>query len=516
MRFQRRAVLTTASAAVAALLVGGSAAGSVNHTAVAAGHAVPVVGHVDLKMVRIVKVSTLPQTTSGVKKHIPGALTRSGKPTYKTLPSRPTTGSKPVPNSAASPLVLTHAKFNGIGLATADCGCQPPDVNAAVGPNNIVESVNLEYAVYNKTGTLLGRTSLNSFFGTGDGLSDPRVLYDSTWNRWTLTLTDTSSPSLWMAFSQSGDPQGGWWIYHVGFPFAAGSIVDYPMTGMDDTSITMTSNNFDPSSSYLNSTAFTFPKARVYNGFGWGASLFGVNYNTAPAVVAGIPTQQTSVQYLLSPDDANNLMYVYKITNRAENPVLTFKGSIAYNWAAPPRRVNQPGTTQTLDPLDGRIDWQPVQWNGNVWFAHGSAVGSFPAVNWGFVNTANMSIHFSTAFHSATSDDFNPSLGVAINPNTNVVDTIYLNWAYTDTPNSIPTTDVAASTNGVAHVAGAPFGPVGSSTSEFRFGDYSSVAINPVVDAGCSFIGSNAVVANEYFDASGNWATRIADVGRTC
>jgi len=41
--------------------------------------------------------------------------------------------------------------FNGIGAN----GFAPPDTNIAVGPNHIVETVNLRYAVYNKSGALL-------------------------------------------------------------------------------------------------------------------------------------------------------------------------------------------------------------------------------------------------------------------------------------------------------------------------------------------------------------------------
>ena len=48
----------------------------------------------------------------------------------------------------------------------------------------------------------------------------------------------------------------------------------------------------------------------------------------------------------------------------------------------------------------------------------------------------------------------------------------------------------------------------GSSTSSnFRFGDFSSVSIDPASGGLC------AVTAQEYFNSSGQWVTRIA---RTC
>ena len=138
--------------------------------------------------------------------------------------------------------------------------------------------------MYNKAGGLLQNTALSAFLGTGDSLSDPRALYDPTWDRWSLALTDVSTPSLWLAYSTGPDPTGGWYIYHLGFPLPAGGVADYPMVGMDMDALVYTTNNFDTPTHYLNSTAFTLPKALVYNGFGFGSPLFAVNFNTTPSI----------------------------------------------------------------------------------------------------------------------------------------------------------------------------------------------------------------------------------------
>lgn len=522
----RRRVLAVVSAA--SLVIGlVSAAGAYAARPVASSGKSPlpasaraeVLGHLNAAPAHHVIARNVPQTAAGLRMHSQPALGRNGKPAGSGLPSRASTGVKPGATQRTKSIVGPKAivsGFDGVSLGTSDCGCQPPDSNATIGPNAILETVNLEFAVYSKTGTLQFRTSLNNFLGTSDSLSDPRAVYDPTWNRWEFSLLDENTPSLWLVYSASSDPLGGWWFYHVGLPFNAGSITDYPQVGMDDVSFQYTTNNFDASGNYINSTAFAVPKSRVYNGFGWGAGLAGVNYNTTPAIISGYPTQQWSHVYMLSPDDANNLMYVYYWSNTAESPTLTFKGSIAYNWAAPPRRVNQPGTTQTLDPLDGRIDWSVSQLNGILWFAHGVNIGGFPGVNWGYVNPSNMSIGVNTAFHSATSDDFNPAISAAINTgNGNVQET--LTWAYTDTPNNIPTTDLVANHYNYGtglHLSGAAFGPVGASTDEFRFGDYSSVW--PEYNAvGACPIGSVALVTNEYFAADGTWKTRLARVPAT-
>lgn len=509
------------AAAVLALSVLGNvssdASTAPNRPAAPTGHRVAPSGQVHFGSAHKTVLRKLP-SGGRVQSHVPPTRLRNGNPTGSNLPSRPTSGTKPGAASSASapqPLILQNS-FDGLRQSNASCNCQPPDVNAAIGPSHIVESVNLSLAVYSKAGALLQNTALATFLGTSDGLSDPRVVYDPTWNRWTLVLTDTSSPSLWFAYSAGPDPTGGWWIYHVGFPFAAGSIVDYPMVGMDQDALIYTSNNFDASDNYINSTAFTVAKARVYNGFGWGAPLFGVNYNTTPAIVGGRPTQQSSPTFMLSPDDANNVMKVYSFSNTSKGATLVFKGDIPYSWAAPPRRVNQPGTAQTLDPLDGRIGWAVSQLDGRVWFAHGAAIGSFPGVNWGYVLTGNMTMAVSTAFVNGTSDDFNPSIA-AMKDGAGVTREV-LSWAYTDTPNGVPTTDVYAIHSGVSvvHVgSNGATGPVGSSTGQFRFGDYSSVA--PEYNAvGTCTEGQAALVANQYFATDGTWKTRLARVSIPC
>jgi hypothetical protein len=237
-----------------------------------------------------------------------------------------------------------------------------------------------------------------------------------------------------------------------------------------------------------------------------------VNYNTTPAMVGGHPTQSVNNDYMLSPDDYNDLMYVYAWSNTGASPRLAYLGAIPYGWAAPQRRVNQPGTGVTLDPLDGRIDWSPTQLDGKVWFAHGANIAGFPGVNWGFVTPGNMSIHVATAFETASSDDFNPAISVQNGPNG--VPQAWLTWAYTDTPNGVATHDVYAFRGGTtpSYTSGTVFGANGqNSTSEFRFGDYSSSWPEYNSVGGCAE-GWNALVANQYFEPSGNWGTHIARV----
>lgn len=494
--------LATAAVIVGTLMGGGVAIGAdLTHGA--------IVGHVTVAPGVHVNASALP---TGFKPSGPSrpALLRTGP-----LKSAPSTGVKPGPaaKSTTAPRTTLNNVFNGIDLANSNCGCQPPDVNAAVGNGFIVETVNLEFAVYNETGSLLSSSSLNNFVATGDPLSDPRVVYDPTWNRWAISFLDEATPSLWLLYSQTGDPTGGWWVYHVGLPFAAGSITDYPNVGMDQNAFVYTTNNFDASQAYINSTSFAVPKARVYNGFGWSSPLAGVNFNTTPAIMGGHPTQTANQLYMLSPDDAGNVMDVYYWYNTGGSPALVFKGAITYNWAAPSRRVNQPGTATTLDPLDGRIAWSATQLDSRVWFAHGIDLVGYPSVAYGWVTPWNMAMATQTAYETPTSDDFNPAISVQNLPNGNAQE--WLTWAYTDTANTRPTTDVYAMNAGlpVNHLTGQQYGVGNNITNETRFGDYSSSVTEYNAVGGCPE-GYNTLVANEFFEPSGQWGTHIARVHR--
>ena len=103
----------------------------------------------------------------------------------------------------------------------------PPDPEGDVGPNHYVEMINLVFAVYSKTGTLLlGPVDTGSLWAgfavadCTDPSGDPIVLYDQSTDRWILSQFTTrglDDPSLpfynCVAVSQTGDPTGAYYRY---------------------------------------------------------------------------------------------------------------------------------------------------------------------------------------------------------------------------------------------------------------------------------------------------------------
>ena len=147
--------------------------------------------------------------------------------------------------------------FNTIGFRV-----NPPDPVGDVGPNHYVEMINLVYGIYSKTGTLLLGPVDTGTLWTGfpiedctDPSGDPIVLYDQVADRWILsqfTTRFTSDPQNdvfyeCIAISQTGDPTGAYYRY----AFSTGNFFpDYPTLGVWKDSYILTTREFGPTVEY--------------------------------------------------------------------------------------------------------------------------------------------------------------------------------------------------------------------------------------------------------------------------
>jgi hypothetical protein len=130
----------------------------------------------------------------------------------------------------------------------------PPDCNGTVGPGHYMQTVNLTYAIYNRTGTLLaGPTALNTLFTGVPGASyndgDPIVLYDEMADRWLVaefTFGQTNDYML-VAVSTTNDPTGTWYKYS----FDVVNEPDYPKFGVWQDGYYMGINNTSGNDIYV-------------------------------------------------------------------------------------------------------------------------------------------------------------------------------------------------------------------------------------------------------------------------
>jgi len=172
------------------------------------------------------------------------------------------------PNDFATP----GLGFDGLGVSTGSSpGFTPPDNNAAVGQNYIVEGVNVEFAVYNKSdGSLaMGPMDITNLWSTmggdclNDGVSDPVINYDQMAHRWLISqITTNGSPNYHcIAISQTDDPTGAYYVYAFDI---TPNLPDYPKVGVWPGSYTVTFNEFGSSFNGVDFVAYD--SAAMQNG----------------------------------------------------------------------------------------------------------------------------------------------------------------------------------------------------------------------------------------------------------
>lgn len=131
------------------------------------------------------------------------------------------------------------------GMDVSDAsGATPPDPCGEIGENYFVEMINATlFRVFDKEGNpVTDPMSINSLwneFGISGG-GDPIILHDQEANRW--VMTEFGSPfgpnRLLMAVSETSDPTGSWYAYE----FTTPSFPDYPKYGIWNNCYYVTTN----------------------------------------------------------------------------------------------------------------------------------------------------------------------------------------------------------------------------------------------------------------------------------
>jgi hypothetical protein len=165
---------------------------------------------------------------------LPGSIImrehESPKHIFKIFP-----GKDPVLQTEYSPNVSTINLLSFDGVSEAQGGAQPPDTNGSVGATQFVLITNFDYAVYDKTtgNQILAPTRIHNIwsgFGgecqTNDG-GDPIVLWDKMAQRWLVEqLEYFGGPDLvCVAVSTTADATGSYNRYSFSF---GSNLPDYP------------------------------------------------------------------------------------------------------------------------------------------------------------------------------------------------------------------------------------------------------------------------------------------------
>ena len=263
--------------------------------------------------------------------------------TSKTAPA-------PAPFSAAASLT----EFPGLGPSEDYGGTfyfyTPGEPVLAVGPNDIVETVNDAAAVYDKTGHKLAEFDFGTFWPGGTDSNpvqcgDPRALYISSIDRFAISCTGSS---ILFAISKTSDPTGAWWQYAA------------PNTSfLDQDKIEATTDKFIVvGNTGTNDQIYVYNLSDVASGV-VNPPLKGLVTKDSNIYQAAVQQTPTSNGYLVS-SFPGNVLYLATITGTqaAHDVRLTEKLIKSTDYPSPSEPAVPGGTIGaqgSSDLLDGRI-----------------------------------------------------------------------------------------------------------------------------------------------------------------
>ncbi len=249
-----------------------------------AGHPYQEVTDVSLSGPQVVVVRDLPQSAVVHDEERRGAIPRLTpdvgiRATSSSVPPAAETNvldpaAQWVTQAMTPPAISTT--FEGVDdnvnfAVTSESG-NPPDPQVAVGPNHVVEFVNIVGRITDKGGAVVVPDfSLDSFFDIPPANFDfdPKIIYDALSGRFFASYVDidlaTGDGFLSLAISQTSDPTGVWNVYFVG-PFV-GATPDFPGIGVTNDKFTISYNLFSTGlGGFIGEQTLVFEKADVMAG----------------------------------------------------------------------------------------------------------------------------------------------------------------------------------------------------------------------------------------------------------
>jgi hypothetical protein len=451
---------------------------------------------------------------------------------------------RPAPSGAATAAIqrstaalaapTTLLNFDGIGQGFSgpqgsfSVSSAPPDPNAAVGPNHIVETVNTDLAVFNKSGTAVyGPVPINTLWsGFGGGCQtnddgDATVSYDRIADRWVIQQFSVSTiPYLeCIAVSKTGDPTGAYNRYsfqYLDFP-------DYPKLAVWPDAYYVTYNLFAGGSSFNGGEVCALDRARMLVGAAATQQCFNVGTSFGgllPSELDGASLPPTgSPDYVVALGASANQLAYWKFHvdwTTPANTTLTGPATLAtaaYSEAcAGGTCIPQSGTSQKLDSLADRLMYRLAYRNlgdhESLVVNHSVVAGSSTGVRWYELRpdaSHNLSIFqqgtyapdSSFRWMGSIAQDQAGDMGLGFSVSSS---SIHPEIHYTG---RLAGDAAGLMTQGEGTIINGGGSQSGSGLS--RWGDYSSMSIDPSDD--CTFF-----YTQEYIPSNGafNWRTRIA------
>ena len=300
------------------------------------------------------------------------------------------------------------------GQGPVENGSIPPDPNLAVGPFNVVVTVNKLVNIYNSRDfSLISSSSLsNWFYWPGANLFDPKVIYDPWGMRWVVVALQRSSTESYycVAVSQSADAAGRWWIYRLRADVDGSNSTNYwadypglgfsyPIGGTGNAGcIAITSNQYDHGTPnrYKYAKLRLLKTSELYVGapVHW-YDFWDLGFTMQPA--RQLSSTASSNLYLLRTDPGgSNRLHLYRIDNpTSSNPSFHDQASIGVTSYSVLPPAAQRGGIGLLDAFTCKTQdvWMLADHVFTAWTsAYNYGSGNRAIVHYARVNVATNSL----------------------------------------------------------------------------------------------------------------------------
>jgi hypothetical protein len=456
-------------------------------------------------------------------------------------------GKKPIADGAlqttGGPLVNASVGLNllgvGNGFPSYSVPDAPSDVNLAIGDTQVLQWVNVSYAVFDKTtggiiqGPILGNSLWSGFGGLcqSDNSGDIIAQWDKIAHRWVLTQnTFQGGYMTCLAISTTSDATGTYYR----FAFQQPGFPDYPKWGLWPDAYYQSQNNFGPAGAgFVGAYVCAYERAKLLVGdssakqvcFQTGTfddSLLPGDLDSA----ASLPASGQQEVYVGSIDNGTSNVYEYLFhvdfttpsnsTFTGEGGTMPISGVASFSLACGGNGacIPQPSPGENLDSLGDRLMYRLAYRNFSgdhqTWLvSHSVTAGNSVGERWYEFRAPETSTTLSVFQQGTFAPDSNYRWmgSIAMDKNQNII------LGY-----SVSSSSVFPS---ISYTGRAPTDPLGTMQSEAsiqagagsqintssRWGDYTSMAIDEADDCTMWY-------TNEYYmlTASFDWSTRLASL----
>lgn len=438
---------------------------------------------------------------------------------------------------AAAQVVVAIGQSFTASTLSVDSSAVPPDSDGAAGPLHYVELINGRFSIFDKSnGSKLKTMTDLSFwnqagltFPSGWDVTDPRVIYDPSVQRWFASQIDfdpagrINTNRFLVAVSTTADPTGTWKAVAIPTDPGGNDFADFPTLGIDAQGVYISGDMFDANSAPVGPSLLSIPKASlladppVTNGLTW----FGVlSYNTRgdilqPAICVdgsdqGHVLSTASIGLDASGNFVTNTSLVnFRIQNVSGVPKATLTGSSLLTVApyTVPLDPTQPDGSNNLDDGDARFSACVREVGGVLYAVHGTEIGNLAALRWYRIDGSTQTVLESGTISDPVMDLFYPSIAA------NAAGTMVIAYNGSSSSTFVSNFAVVGNTiNGVTSFGqplvlksgAASYQNTGSGGTS-RWGDYSATCVDPM-DPNIFW------TIQEFPSSASRWSTQVTQV----